>query len=594
MRVLLRALVLSLAAAASFPAEAGADEGWLIERMDVRLAIQPDGSIEAAEAIDVDFRGLERHGIFRDLLFLLTFDETRNRRYDIDLDRVTTAEGTPHQVETLTEGDTLRFRIGDPDRTISGRETYRLAYRIAGALNGFPDHDELYWNATGVWPVTMERTSITVALPSPDAIQRVECFQGYAGTREPCRAEVSSSSAIFTATRPLAESEQVTIVLGFRKGVVVDPGPILVDAPRGLARFFDRTPAWLGLMTVGLAAAFGGVGALWWRFGRDRRFVSLYRDAQDTAQERVPLFGARPVAVEFQPPDSMRPGQMGLLLDVRADTLDVTATIIDLAVRGYIKITEIPKTWILGKTDWQLERLKPSDTSLLEYEQIVLSGLFGGATTKRVSELKNKFHTSLSKARESLYADSVTRGWFPNNPNTVRMVTAVLGIVLAVAGGALTVMLGRRFGAGLLGLPVIAGGLLLAIASRAMPRRTAVGRQALSRTLGFERYIKTAETTQQAFAERAQIFTAYLPYAIAFKCVDRWARAFSDIDVQAATAGWYAGSSAFDSRTFSSNLGSFSSSVSTTLASTPGGSGGSGFSGGSSGGGGGGGGGGSW
>jgi LemA protein len=113
-----------------------------------------------------------------------------------------------------------------------------------------------------------------------------------------------------------------------------------------------------------------------------------------------------------------------------------------------------------------------------------------------------------------------------------------------------------------------------------MPRRTAVGREMMRRTLGFAKYIKTAETRQQAFAERANIFTAYLPYAIAFKCVDRWAQAFQDIDMQTATAAWYSGSSAFNPSSFSSNFGSFSSSVSRTITSSPGGSGGSGFSGG--------------
>ena len=127
-----------------------------------------------------------------------------------------------------------------------------------------------------------------------------------------------------------------------------------------------------------------------------------------------------------------------------------------------------------------------------------------------------------------------------------------------------------------------------------MPRRTARGTQMLRRTLGFFRYIRTAEVPQQAFAERALLFTEYLPYAIAFKCVDRWARAFSDVDLHQATAGWYGGSSGFNAAAFSSSVGAFSSSVSSTIASTPGGRGGSGFGGGSSGGGGGGGGGGGW
>ena len=134
-----------------------------------------------------------------------------------------------------------------------------------------------------------------------------------------------------------------------------------------------------------------------------------------------------------------------------------------------------------------------------------------------------------------------------------------------------------------------------ALFARAMRRPAASSRRAsIAFAIAGRCFSSAACSAAKAFAERANIFTAYLPYAIAFKCVDRWARAFQDIDMQRATAGWYAGSSAFDPHSFSSNVSSFSSSVSTVMASTPGGSGGSGFSGGSSGGGGGGGGGGSW
>jgi uncharacterized membrane protein len=110
--------------------------------------------------------------------------------------------------------------------------------------------------------------------------------------------------------------------------------------------------------------------------------------------------------------------------------------------------------------------------------------------------------------------------------------------------------------------------------------------------------MEIAEKERARFAERENIFSDYLPYAIVFGCVEKWARAFKDIDATAATSSWYAGSSslaAFSASDLSSNLSSFSNQVSSTIASTPGGSGGSGFSGGGSGGGGGGGGGGgSW
>jgi len=259
-----------------------------------------------------------------------------------------------------------------------------------------------------------------------------------------------------------------------------------------------------------------------------------------------------------------------------------------------VRITEVEKAhWFSGK-DWRLDRLKASDAALLEYERIVLDGLFAKGASTTISALEEKFYGDLTKAKKALYADGVRREWFPSNPETVRNLWRLAGILVAGAGVFLMVGLGQQYGAGLVGLPLLVGGVALAIAASAMPRRTAVGQDVTRRTLGFLRYIKTAEVGNQAFAERASLFTEYLPYAVAFRCVDGWARAFRDIDLQAATAGWYMGTSGFNAATFSSSLASFSTSVSSTIASTPGGSGGSGFSGGSSGGGGGGGGGGSW
>jgi uncharacterized membrane protein YgcG len=577
---------------------ARADEGWVIERLDFRLDIQSDSSIEAREAIDVDFRGLAHHGIYRDVVALQTYDGTSNRQYDIVLRSVTDADDRPHQVQTTTEGSARRFRIGDPGRTISGKETYRLAYRLAGALNAFADHDELYWNATGVWPVGVERSIIRVTAPA-DAFVRVDCFQGQSGSTERCDARLDSGEAVFTATRPLAAGEQMTIVAGLRKGAVAAPAPLLVARPRDIFGFFDRTPTLLALMFGGFVLVFGGVCGLWWELGRDRRYLSIHYLSQDEREQRVPPFAPDPIVVEFEPPEKMRPGQMGLLFDERADTLDVTATIIDLAVRGYLTIRELPNAGVLawfGKTDYQLDRLKPPDAGLLEYERIVLTGLFPSEATSRrkLSDLRENFYSDLAKAKKALYQDGVERGWFPRRPDSVRTAWRFASFGLVIAGFLLVIYLGARWGAGLVGLPVVGGGLLLSLVSNAMPRRSARGREAMRRALGFARYIKTAEQHQQAFAEWAGIFTSYLPYAIAMKCVDRWARAFKDIDLRQATAGWYVGASPFDATSFSSNMDGFSSSLSSAMASTPGGSGGSGFSGGSSGGGGGGGGGGGW
>ncbi|MGE5245706.1 MAG: DUF2207 domain-containing protein [Betaproteobacteria bacterium] len=592
MRLSVRPLLAVSFAAVLASVPVRADEGWVIDRIAIRYDIQHDGSIVAQEDVDVDFGRLSKHGIFRDIPYLFAWDGTRNREYGITLTGVTT-DGRRETVKATTEGAIRRFRIGDPDRTISGRHAYRITYRLDGALNAAADHDELYWNASGVWPVRIERASVAVTAPA-GALERAECFQGRAGSTEPCGARVASGEATFLATRPLAVGEQITIVAGLRKGAVPEPRPMLVAKPRTGLQMFDRTPLLLSLMIAGFVAGIGGVSRLWWRIGRDRRYVSLHYLSNDDRQQPVPLFGSDPIVVEFQPPDGIRPAQMGLLFDERADTLDVTATIVDLAVRGYLTITELPKKGWFGKTDWRLDRLKPADAGLLEYERIVLDGLFDAKTSRTLSDLKNSFYKELAKAKDALYKDAVGRGWFPQNPQTVRAIWTGIGFAVAGAGVLLVFYLGKWWGAGLLGFPVAASGALLVPVAKAMPRRTAAGREAMRRSLGFARYIRTAEQHQQAFAERANIFTAYLPYAIAMKCVEKWARAFKDIDLQRATAGWYAGSGRFDPGGFSAGVTSFSSSVSSAIASTPGGSGGSGFSGGSSGGGGGGGGGGSW
>ena len=113
------------------------------------------------------------------------------------------------------------------------------------------------------------------------------------------------------------------------------------------------------------------------------------------------------------------------------------------------------------------------------------------------------------------------------------------------------------------------------------------------RANGFRQYMVVAEKDRQQFAEKEHLFTDYLPYAIVFRCVDQWAKAFEGLDLKQVTSSWYAGSSSFNALYLSQSLSSFSEQVSTAIASTPGGSGSSGFGGGA-GGGGGGGGGGSW
>lgn len=583
--------------AALRPSPARADEGWVINQFDAAIGVQSDGSIRVVETILVDFGTQQKHGIFRSIPVVYSFDQQNNRVYDLTVESVTDRNGKAWPYTTSRDGANEVVKIGDPNRTVSGAQSYRITYQVRGALNAFSDHDELYWNVSGSWPVRQLQVTATVTLPGDTPITAA-CYQGATGSTETCRETTSARSASFQSTRELPEQQQMTIVVGFSKELVPLPVPTLEPKERDIDQFFDATPTTLGGGGVVLLAVLGGIGYGWWRFGRDRQYATLRYVDESSPEQTRPLFSSEPVVVEYSPPDKLRPAQLGLIIDESADPLDVTATIVDLAVRGYLTITETQKEGLLGSIfggrDWKLTQTdKPAD-DLLEYERVILNGIFALQNPTHISDLKNRFYTYLHSAQKDLYQDAMARKWFAFPPDDARAVWLIAGIGLAIVGFAVTVGLGGSFGAGLVGVPIVLGGVVLAAISGAMSKRTAVGHDVFRRTMGFREYINTAEKDRQRFNEQTNLFAEYLPYAIVFRCVEKWARAFEGIGEEA-TRGWYYGPTMFNAAAFSQNLQSFSSSVASTVASTPGGSGGSGFGGGGfSGGGGGGGGGGSW
>jgi uncharacterized membrane protein YgcG len=591
--------ILALILLAAFrPSSAQADEGWVVNQYDSAIGIQSDGSLRIVETILVDFGSQQKHGIFRYIPVVYSYDDQNDRVYDLSVESVTDKNGKSQQYDVSLDGGVETIKIGDPDRTVSGPQSYKIAYRVKGALNSFTDQDELYWNVTGNWPVRILKATSTVTLPG-DGFVKAACYQGPGGSDEVCQAsEESARSATFQSTRTLSEQEQMTLVLGLKKGLVPEPQPILQPKARDVSQFFDATPTTLGGGGVVLLAVLGAVGYGWWRYGRDRQFATLRFVDESSPEQTRPLFSGEPVVVEYSPPDKLRPAQLGLVVDESADALDVTGTIVDLAVRGYLTITQVQKEGLLASIthghDWELARTDKAADGLLEYEQEILSGLFSLGSPVRLESLRQHFYTYLNRAQKELYQDAMARKWFALRPDYARALWLVAGIGLAVVGVFAVIGLGGRFGAGLVGAPLVLGGILLAGLSGSMPKRTAVGHDVFRRTMGFREYILTAEKDRQRFNEQTNLFAEYLPYAIVFRCVDKWARAFEHLGEEA-TRGWYYGPTPYiNAIAFSHDFEGFSSAISSTVVSTPGGSGSSGFSGGFSGGGGGGGGGGSW
>jgi uncharacterized membrane protein YgcG len=597
-RILASAMLLA-AVPVSLPSGSARAQGSAFEsikRYDVRIDIEPSGRMLVTETIDYDFGSVAKHGIFRDIPERLHYDDTYDRVYRIDVVSVR-AVGAPadYEVEHQSDG-ILHMRIGDPGVTVTGVHLYTIVYRVDGALNGFADHDELYWNAIGAdWDVQIDQASVRVTGPAP--VTKVACFTGPVGSTLGCaKAVVKNGAAVFSQPT-MSPFTALTVVVGLPKGSVANTAPILEER-WSLDRAFERTPLTVGGSVGLLAVIVIGFGLLVWRRGRDRRYrgsqVDQVMGSPGGLEQAVPLFESDEAPVEFAPPEDLRPGQVGTLIDEQANTLDVTATIIDLAVRKHLVIEEIEKQGWFGKPDWKLTRTTKADDDLLVYERKLLDALFATGNEVLMSGLKTKFDQQLVEVEDALYADAVQRKWFLARPDTVRERWVALGAAALVVSAGLGFVLVRWTKLGLFAIPFLVGALLLLVGARWMPRRTAKGTAITRRVNGFRRVIETAETHMSRWAEQENVFTRYLPFAIVFGCTDKWAKAFEGLALPADTS-WYVSSRPFVYASFAAQMDGFTVTTSGMISSTPAGSGGSGFGGGgSSGGGGGGGGGGSW
>jgi uncharacterized membrane protein YgcG len=581
---------------AGVPALAQTSEA--IRSYDVTIEIRTDDSIRVTEVIEYDFGSTQHHGIFRDVPTREAYDDRYDRVFPLHVESVSATGGASADYEISSEpGGITRIKIGDPDVMTSGVHTYTIVYTADAALNGFPDHDELYWNAIGdQWEVPVDHATATVDAPANivDAV----CYAGPVGSTIACdRQRIDGGSARFTQ-RGLFPFEALTVVVALPKGAVAEPHPQLVE-PWSIGRAFSRTRVTLGVSGGLLLLLIAGCGWLLWTRGRDRRYVGSPVDqtmGNPTGDSQaVPLFERGVAPVEFAPPEDLRPGQVGTIVDEQANTLDVTATIVDLAVRGYLTIEEIPKEGWFGKPDWTLHRTDKGDGDLLTYERTLLLGLFKDGNDPALSSLKRTFSERLTKVEDELYADAVERGWFVKRPDTVRASWHARGALLFIAGLVVTFVLAKWTTFGLAGLPLVVAGLLLTVGARWMPSKTAKGTAIARRVGGFRTVIETAETNMSRWAEEQNVFTRYLPYAIVFGCTERWAKAFEGLQLMPPDTTWYRSSRPFIYADFGRTLDDFSVTTGGTIASTPASSGSSGFSGGGfSGGGGGGGGGGSW
>jgi hypothetical protein len=630
-------LLLGAAALVGLPATAYASPtaSGSFDRMSSFTAdyvLDAEGGATVTETIDYVFgtSGGVKHGILRNIVTRQAVtdadgrsSEENFRYYDLDLESVTSPTGAPTETKlTDQSGGETQIRIGDPNVTVSGTQSYVVKYHLANVMNPFPDHAEFFYNVFVGDAVPKDRVKVTVT--GPGGVTSVRCVRGSNPGRD-CDSAQAGQTAVFTADNLLG-NEDLTIATSLPRAGFGELKPDI----RAAGSSYDEGQAKV-LTSLALAGGIGAplvaagvMGVLIATRGRDEWYAGVTPglspgSADAVAPGTVPppppaptLRGRRPeIAVQFNPPPGVQPGMVGTMIDESADTIDVSATVMDLAVRGFLRIEEIQSGTMFSRTDWRLVQLTPPPGQTLRpYEATVLEGLFADGSDVTLSDLKYKFNTTLNLAIRQMYTEVVERGWFRRSPQRQRAGWQALGFLLIGAGavscfylGVITRAIDRTggFGVGIpsgivLGLGLIVAGLIFRILGKRMAAKTAAGSAVYAQSLGFRKYLETAEADQIRFEEASAIFSRYLPYAIVFGVADRWAGTFQKVAEAAAAAGspiimptWYIYSGAMfpDFTSIADGAGSFASSAGGTFAATAssassGGSafGGGGFSGG--------------
>jgi uncharacterized membrane protein YgcG len=529
-----------------------------LERLDAEILVDPDGRVEVTETIHAQFIG-SWHGLYRTIPVEYVTPQGMNYSLFLNLERITDGSGAPLRYESSREGRYRKLKIYVPGAE-DARKTIVIEYQVLDALRFWENYDELYWNVTGdEWDVPIEDATARVVLPEGTTGIRVNAYTGaYGSTASNADTEIAGNGVEVRLRRPLGYHEGFTAAVAWDKGFVREPSK------------FDRVTLFLRSNWVFLfpVAAFVWLFWLWYTRGRDPR--------------------RGPIAAQYTPPEGLTPGEAGTLVDNSANMRDINATIVDLAVRGFLRIEEKQSEHLMGlwsDKDYTFRLLKPRQewSTLKDHERKLLDGLFpDGVDVMDLSELHNRFYTALPSIRSDLFNALVLRGYYRRRPDSVRQAWIGRGVIISVIiawGGARS---GAHFG--MAPLPFVLAGILTGAVICAfgwfMTAHTAEGVDALAHVLGFEDFLNHVEADRFNRTDKTpEMFEKFLPYAMALGVEKNWSKAFQGLYTQ--PPQWYSGSfgSAFFPALLVNNLTVMSAHTSRVLTSAPRSSGGSGFGG---------------
>ncbi|MCE1175337.1 MAG: DUF2207 domain-containing protein, partial [Propionibacteriales bacterium] len=515
------ALMIALSWVLMTPAVSRADSSDdSIKDFQVAASVGKDGVTTVHLDIAFDFGADSGHGLYLafPLQQAIENDPDHWRMYDYTLGAVTSSSGANTEISSEESDGNLIIRVGSEYRTFTGTQNYQVDYTVRGLVapnNASSGLDEFNWDVVGRgWQVPIGKVS--VAITGPAAITQTVCFiNGSPST--PCTATTADDRATFAATG-VGNGASVQVVAGFPAGTFVGAEPRYTK--RLTPENMFPVNAFTGSVTALLAG--GGLFLLWRRTrraARDQVYLGLTPGLAPAAgqQGTIGYDNAKaPVTVAFTPPRGARPGEIGTLIDATADQRDITATMVDLAVRKHLTIEQT------GKKDFTFTLTQGTD-ELAGYEAKMISKLFSGGGQVTTADLRDSSYAGmLTEIRSSMY-DRVTKElhWFVGNPALARGLAIAGAVVLVAAGVGLGLLLGQ-FGWGLVGLALIVVGIGVLIRNNSFGRRTADGSAVLAQAKGFELYLTTAEAEQIKFEEGIDVFSRYLPYAMVFGVAERW------------------------------------------------------------------------
>jgi len=445
------------------------------------IRISASGALSVTETIELQAAGRElRRGIERE--YPGDYRDRLGNRMSVPIviDKVL-RNGAPEAYTLERVANVTRLRTGELGTALPlGKHVYQISYRTERQIAFFEDHDELYWDIARGLNVAIERLSAEVSFEAPVPAERIrlEAFTGpQGGHNQDYHAFVREGSAAFRSTKPLAPHEGMAILVAFPKGVVAQPSLL----ERG---------AWQAATNQGIPVG-AGVLALMAAF--------LFACRQRVARRPAP-------APRAAPPEGVGPGGVRFIDRGVCDERCVSAALLGLQTRGYLRIREHGERLRLERTGAEVEWFAGEEALARrvlrdEHAEIRRRG-------RTLEEAGRKFSEELRQA-------FARRAWTRHG-----------SFALAAAGiGAAGVLAMLALDTPRLATALVGGAMLAVLALfsvKLLPVYRARGRDHQEAIDALRRYLASAEPKNR------DEFARLLPYAVALELEEVWSERFAE------------------------------------------------------------------